>query len=100
MDSETGIKCTGCGRDFGQAGALATHRRSCQGSKRKVEDALKGGIAHLWKKTKKQRVNNLDLDVLSPGTGTSAQAAAPPSISHNIAIEGVGLDGGNVRTRL
>lgn len=95
MDLEPGLKCIGCGRDFAQPGALATHRRSCQGSKRKVEDALKGGLAHLWKKTKKQRIHNPDSDMLSMGAGTSAQAAAPASISNDIAIE-VSQDGGNV----
>lgn len=41
-----------CGREFYQTGALATHRRSCQGSKRKVEFALQSISKEKWKKIK------------------------------------------------
>lgn len=66
-----------CGRDFYTPGALANHRRSCAGAKRKVESALQGMNPEKWKKRKSTASRSLTVN-------SNTQVYSEPGPSHGI----------------
>lgn len=66
-----------CGRNFYQTGALANHRHSCKGAKRKVETALQGMTQEIWKKRKKTALTQISSSIQA-----DSEPAAAPSETH------------------
>lgn len=75
MEEPQALFCP-CGRIFYQTGSLANHRRSCPGTKRKVESALQGMNPEKWKKKRKSAAPP------SLTVSSSTQVYSEPGPSH------------------